>query len=70
MQGLVVGSKYGEYSALSTGESKKLVEIAVDQANGRVLVGVGVIGMDMGPAVELAKHVERLGGDYVMVSQP
>jgi 4-hydroxy-tetrahydrodipicolinate synthase len=70
VDGFVVGVKIGEARGFGTDEKKRLIEIAVDQVKGRVLIGLGIISLETDLAVELAKAVERLGGDYVMVSPP
>ena len=70
VDGFVVGGKIGEARGLETDEKKRLVEIAVDQVKGRSLIGLGIISLETDLAVELAKAVESLGGDYVMVSPP
>ena len=70
VEGLILGGKIGESPVLTVSEKEQLVEIAVDQVRGRAMVGLGIITMETDLAVALTKSVERLGGDYVMVSPP
>ncbi|ATW26176.1 dihydrodipicolinate synthase family protein [Candidatus Formimonas warabiya] len=66
---LTLGSS-GEVFALTVDERKKYVEIAVDQAKGRVPVGVGVNHSSSDEAVLLAKHAASVGADYIFTCPP
>ncbi|HWM94778.1 MAG TPA: 4-hydroxy-tetrahydrodipicolinate synthase [Thermoanaerobaculia bacterium] len=60
----------GENPTLSREEHLRVVEITLDEANGKVPVLAGSGGNDTRQVVELAKEVEALGADGLLVVTP
>jgi len=60
----------GEFTNMSIEERKKVIEIAVNQAKGRVKViaGTGDAGTDT--AIELTKYAEKIGADAALIVSP
>jgi 4-hydroxy-tetrahydrodipicolinate synthase len=68
--GLVPGGSTGEFTTLSNGERRQLVEATVDAAAGRVPVVAGTGALSTRETVELSVHAERAGAAAVMVVPP
>src|SRR5881397_2442388 len=68
--GLVPVGTTGESPTLSHEEHRRVVEICVGQAKGRVPVIAGAGSNNTQEAVELAKHAEEAGADGVLVVSP
>ena len=68
--GLVPVGTTGESPTLSHDEHKKLVEICVAEAAGRVPVIAGAGSNNTAEAVDLARHAERAGADGLLVVTP
>ena len=68
--GLVPVGTTGESPTLSHDEHKRIVEIAVAEAGGRVPVIAGAGSNNTREAVELAVHAEKAGADAVLVVTP
>jgi len=66
----IVGGSTGELFTLKVEERKRLIEIAVDEINGKapVLFGCNHSGTDI--VIELAKHAQDVGADGVMITPP
>ena len=60
----------GESPTLSHDEHKKLVEIAIDEARGRVPVLAGAGSNSTREALDLAEHAAKAGADGLMVVAP
>ncbi|MDB5511287.1 MAG: dihydrodipicolinate synthase [Enterovirga sp.] len=69
-RGLVPVGTTGESPTLSHEEHKRVVEICVDQANGRALVIAGAGSNSTVEAVDFAKHAEEAGADAALVVTP
>ncbi|KAA2242104.1 4-hydroxy-tetrahydrodipicolinate synthase [Salinarimonas soli] len=69
-QGLVPVGTTGESPTLSHAEHKRVVEICIDEAKGRVPVIAGAGSNCTAEAVELARHAEAAGADAVLVVTP
>jgi 4-hydroxy-tetrahydrodipicolinate synthase len=69
-QGLVPVGTTGESPTLSHDEHKRVVEIAVEVAKGRVPVMAGAGSNSTAEAVALARHAKRAGADGVLVVTP
>jgi 4-hydroxy-tetrahydrodipicolinate synthase len=67
---LAIGGSTGEGFSLSEAEYKQLIDIVVEEANGRVPVCVGCIRPATQPVIELAKYAEEAGADCIMVLAP
>jgi len=60
----------GEFSSLTIEERKRLYELSVEEAKGKVPVLAGVSHSSTKVAVELAKHAEKAGADAVQATPP
>ena len=70
VHGLIPCGSTGEFATLSTEERKRVTEVVVDQARGRVPVVPHVGSTSTAVAVDLARHAERAGADAVMAVNP
>ena len=68
--GLVPVGTTGESPTLSHAEHKRVVEICVSEARGRVPVIAGAGSNNTAEAIELAMHAEAAGADAVLVVTP
>ena len=73
LAGLFVGGKQGEFWAMSLEERKRAAEIAVEEARaagGAKGVMIACSDQSMATVLELARHAESIGADYVVVHTP
>jgi 4-hydroxy-tetrahydrodipicolinate synthase len=68
--GLVPGGSTGEFTTLTHGERRELVEVTVEAAAGRVPVVAGTGALSTPETVELSVHAERAGAAAVMIVPP
>jgi 4-hydroxy-tetrahydrodipicolinate synthase len=68
--GLVPGGSTGEFTTLTHGERRELVEVTVEAAAGRVPVVAGTGALSTRETVELSVHAERAGAAAVMIVPP
>jgi 4-hydroxy-tetrahydrodipicolinate synthase len=68
--GLVPGGSTGEFTALSHAERRRLVEVTVEAAAGRVPVVAGTGALSTRETIELSVHAERSGAAAVMIVPP
>ncbi|MBB5751190.1 4-hydroxy-tetrahydrodipicolinate synthase [Prosthecomicrobium pneumaticum] len=68
--GLVPVGTTGESPTLSHEEHKRVVEICIEVANGRVPVIAGAGSNNTTEAIDLARHAEEAGADAVLVVTP
>jgi 4-hydroxy-tetrahydrodipicolinate synthase len=59
--GVIAGGSTGEFFLMSTDERKRVHEIAVDQAKGRIPVLCGPAGIRTEDVVEIARHAKSAG---------
>ena len=64
-----VGSQ-GEFWALTSEEKKRVWEIVVDEARGRVPVYAGTVGVTTRETIELTRMAEKIGIDAVSILTP
>lgn len=67
---LVPCGSTGEAATLSLAEHRRVVEITVEQARGRVPVVAGAASNDTAKAVALSKEMESLGATHLLHSSP
>jgi 4-hydroxy-tetrahydrodipicolinate synthase len=67
---LVPCGSTGEAATLSAAEHRRVVEITVEQARGRVPVVAGATSNDTARAVELSKEMEALGATHLLHASP
>lgn len=70
VHGVVACGSTGEFSALTSGERRLVVETVVDQTAGRVPVIAQTGATSTAKALELTKHAEAVGADIVMPVAP
>lgn len=70
VDGLYVGGSTGENFMLSTDEKKKIFDIAIDEAKGKVKLIAQVGSVNLKEAVELAKYVTDLGYNAISAVTP
>ena len=68
--GLVPCGTTGESPTLSHDEHKKVTEICIDQAKGRVPIVAGAGSNSTTEAIELTEHAKSAGADAVLVVTP
>jgi len=68
--GLVPVGTTGESPTLTHEEHRRVVNVCVDEARGRVPVIAGAGSNNTSEAVELARHAEKAGADAVLVVTP
>ena len=66
----VIGGSNGQGFSLSEEEYKRLIDIVVREAAGRVPICVGCVRPATEPVIELAKYAEEAGADAVMILAP
>ncbi|MBP7704332.1 MAG: 4-hydroxy-tetrahydrodipicolinate synthase [Caulobacter sp.] len=70
VHGLVPAGTTGETSTLSHDEHKRVVELCVQTARGRVPVIAGAGSNSTSEAIDLARHAKAVGADAVLVVAP
>jgi 4-hydroxy-tetrahydrodipicolinate synthase len=71
IEGLFVCGKQGEFFAMSVPERKRTFDIAVDEANkGGFSTIMSCSDQNMDVVIELARHAEAIGADYIVVHAP
>lgn len=70
IQGLFVAGKQGEFFSMTLAERKRNFEIAVDECAGKAGVIVSVSDQNMETALDLARHAQNCGADYIVVHAP
>jgi len=66
--GISIGGSTGEGHALSASETKRLVQIGVEETNGEIPIVAGIIRDSTKEAIEYAKAVEEAGASYLMIT--
>jgi len=69
-KGVVPGGTTGESPTLSHDEHKKIIEIAVQECNGKIPVIAGTGSNSTSEAIELSKYAEKAGSDALLVVTP
>jgi 4-hydroxy-tetrahydrodipicolinate synthase len=71
--GLFVCGKQGEFYAMTLAERKRSFEIAVEEAragSGRAGTMLSCSDQSLDTVIELARHAQAIGGDYIVVHTP
>ena len=66
--GLFVNGKQGEFYAMTLEERKRTVELAAAEQGGGVMVSCSDQSLDT--VIELARHAQAIGADYIVVHTP
>jgi 4-hydroxy-tetrahydrodipicolinate synthase len=70
IDGFFVAGKQGEFFSLSIPERKRLMEIAVDEVGSRAATIMSASDQNMDVTIELARHAQNIGADYIVVHAP
>lgn len=70
IDGLVLNGDAGEFTNLSSGERKAVLEIVLREAQGRVPVLVNVTRLGTLPTMDLAQHAARHGARAAILTPP
>ncbi len=70
IHGLLPVGTTGESATMSHAEHKKVVDIAVDQVNGKVPVLAGAGSNNTTESLDLCKHAQNTGADAVLIVCP
>jgi 4-hydroxy-tetrahydrodipicolinate synthase len=68
--GIFVSGKQGEFFSLSLAERKRTFEIAVEEAQGASGTIMSCWDMNLQNTLELIRHAEAIGADFVIVQSP
>ncbi|MBI2440732.1 MAG: dihydrodipicolinate synthase family protein [Lentisphaerae bacterium] len=67
---LIIGGSTGEFHALTIAERQRIVEVAVEQARGRLPIIAGCAHSGTQIALDLVRHAARAGAVGAMVTPP
>lgn len=70
IQGLFIAGKQGEFFSMSLEERKRNFEIAVDEVGDTAQTIMSCSDQNFDTVIELAKHAEAIGADYIVVHAP
>lgn len=70
IDGFFIAGKQGEFFSMSLDERKRCFEIAVEACAGRAQTIMSCSDQSMDVVIELARHAQRIGADYVVVHAP
>lgn len=70
VQGIILLGSTGEFFSLSEGERREFTERTTAMIAGRVAVGVCAGSPGTETAIDLARHAERCGADYILLPIP
>jgi 4-hydroxy-tetrahydrodipicolinate synthase len=70
IDGVFVAGKQSEFFSMSISERKRSFEITVDEIGGRAGIIASCSDQNMDVVIELAKHAQAVGAEYVVVHAP
>jgi 4-hydroxy-tetrahydrodipicolinate synthase len=70
IDGLFIAGKQGEFFSMSIEERKRTFEMAVAACEGRAKTIMSCSDQNMDVVLELARHAQRVGADYIVVHAP
>jgi 4-hydroxy-tetrahydrodipicolinate synthase len=70
IRGLFVNGKQGEFSSMSVAQRKRAAEIAVEEAGADRGVMVSCSDQSLETVIDLARHAQAIGADYIVVHTP
>lgn len=70
IDGFFVAGKQGEFFSMSIEERKRSLEIAIDACAGRAQTIMSCSDQNMDVVIDLAKHAQRAGADYIVIHAP
>ena len=70
IQGVFIAGKQGEFFSMSVAERKRNFELAVEVCDGRAGTIMSCSDQNFDTVVELARHAQDVGADYIVVQAP
>ena len=70
VNGIGIGPNTGEFVNLQYSDITKIIDIAVDEARGRVPVTVGALSPSMRDNMDIMKYAKNAGASYALVQAP
>jgi 4-hydroxy-tetrahydrodipicolinate synthase len=70
IDGFFIAGKQGEFFSMSLEERKRSFELAVEACAGRAQTIMSCSDQNMDVVVELARHAQKVGADYIVVHAP
>jgi 4-hydroxy-tetrahydrodipicolinate synthase len=70
IDGFFVAGKQGEFFSMSIEERKRLFELSVEAIDGRAQTIMSCSDQDIDVVIDLAKHAQTCGADYIVVHTP
>lgn len=70
IDGLFIAGKQGEFFSMSLDERKRVFEIAVEETVERSGTILSCSDQNMDTVLELARHAEAIGADYIVIHAP
>ncbi|CAH0342419.1 dihydrodipicolinate synthase family protein [Rhizobium sp. CECT 9324] len=70
IEGLFIAGKQGEFFSMSVDERKRLFDLSVHAADGRAQTIMSCSDQNMDVVIDLAKHAQACGADYIVVHAP
>ncbi|MBR1220418.1 dihydrodipicolinate synthase family protein [Bradyrhizobium sp. U87765 SZCCT0131] len=70
IDGLFIAGKQGEFFSMSIEERKRSFELAVAASEGRGATIMSCSDQNMDVVIDLARHAQRVGADYIVVHAP
>lgn len=70
IDGFFIAGKQGEFFSMSIDERKRSFDLAVDACAGRAQTIMSCSDQNMDVVIDLAKHAQKCGADYIVVHAP
>lgn len=70
IDGFFIAGKQGEFFSMSLAERKRGLEIAIEACAGRAQTIMSCSDQNLDVVIDLAKHAQRAGADYIVVHAP
>ncbi len=70
IDGFFISGKQAEFFSMTPAERKRSLEIAIDECKGRAATVMSVSDQNLDTLLDLAKHAEGAGADYIVVHSP
>lgn len=70
IDGFFIAGKQGEFFSMSLEERKRSFELAVEACAGRAQTIMSCSDQNMDVVIDLAKHAQKVGADYIVVHAP
>jgi 4-hydroxy-tetrahydrodipicolinate synthase len=70
IDGLFIAGKQGEFFSMSIEERKRAFDLAVSASAGRAATIMSCSDQNMDVVIDLARHAQKAGADYIVVHTP